>query len=310
MKDASMSEATEWSWAEHTVIDEDELRDYLFEAGSWDVQKLRIDSYCVKPNVDTLNIDGFIEFLRNQFHLFVFPEAERDEMAVPGIEALEEADYNPDPRKDGKLGELILFVLVDGLLDLPIVCHKMSLKEEPVQEVKGSDGLFFGHFKGYEAIALGEAKIYKRRSQGIDSALESTERFHGSGGRTKKRHELNVASRTLSEDLSEEETERIVEALSSEPTGERMIHPIFVGYETEWLHDLQVECTGPDELRDRITRTIQDSEIETKVREKIQSDYEELEKHWLLFFLLPLEDVDGFREDLQGAIYPYAQKHE
>lgn len=303
-----MSESIFDPWAEKTAIDKEDLLDYVFEVDSWnpDDSKLRIDSYCVKPNFDTLNIDGFIQYLRNQFHLFAFPEAKRKDMAVPGIEAQAAAAPGSDPRTDGKLGELILFVLVEAVLGLPIVCHKLSLKQEPVQEVKGSDGLFFGTFEGAESLAIGEAKIYKRQSQGINSALESTERFHGSGGRAKKQHELNVAASTLSEDLSEEETNKILKAISPEPSPHRTIHPIFVGYEEDWIHDLQVECDGPDHLRDSISERLRGSDIETTVKNKIEEDYKELEKRCLIFFLFPLEDVDKFREELQKAIYPHA----
>lgn len=299
-----MSKTTYDPWAEKTAIDEDEFRDYVFEVDSWNRDKLRVDSYCIRPNVDILNVDGFIEYLRNQFHLFAFSEGKREDMAVPGIEAQEAAAPASDPRKDGKLGELILFVLVEAVLDIPIVCHKLSLKQEPVQEVKGSDGLFFGTFEGTEALAIGEAKIYSDRSRGINSALKSTERFHGVGGRAKKRHELNVAASTLSEDLSKEETEEIIEAISPEPSPHRTVHPIFVGYEEDWLHEVQIDCTGPEELQEKIAERLEESKLENKVKKKIESNYEELQKHWLVFFLLPLEDVDEFREELQEAIYP------
>lgn len=304
-----MSDTTSESWADRTVIDEGDLREYVFETGSWEDKKLRVNSYCVTPSIDTLDVDGFIEFLKKQFPRFVFSQTEREKHDWPGIEAIRVADFDDDPRYDGKLGELILFVLVDGLLDLPMVCHKISYKQEPVQEVKGSDGLFFGDFEGHEALAIGEAKIYKRKSQGIDDALESTDRFHGPDAHTKKQHELNVASKTISEDLSEEETKQIIDALAPGTSNHRTIHPVFVGYQEDWLHDVQTECTGPDELKEEIQERIQGSELETTVRNKIQSDYEELEKHWLIFFLIPLEDVDGFREQLQEAIYPHASNH-
>ena len=303
-----MSKSITDPWAEKTVIDKDDLREYIFEINSWvpEDSKLKVNSYCVKPNFDTLNVDGFIKYLRDQFHLFAFPKAKRKDMSVPGIEAQEAAAPGSNPQTDGKLGELILFVLVEAVLELPIVCHKISLKQEPVQEVKGSDGLFFGTFEGSESLAIGEAKIVKRRSQAINSALDSTERFHGKGSRAKKRHELNVAASTLSEDLTEEETEKILEAISPEPSPQRIIHPIFVGYEEDWLHDIQVECNGPDDLRNSISERLQNTDIENTVKQKIKDEYDELEKHWVVFFLFPFEDVRQFKEELHQAIYPHA----
>lgn len=297
------------AWEEHTTIDEANLQKHLFETGRWEENKLQIASYCVEPNVDTLNFDGFITYLRDKFHLFAFPDEQRKEMTVPGIEAQERADFSNDPRTNGLLGELILFVLVEAILGLPIICHKISLKQEPVQEVKGSDGLFFGDFEGHESLAIGEAKIYKRLSQGIDSALASIDRFHGMGGRAQKDHELNVASSTLSDDLSDEETSEIIEAISPEPSDHRTIHPIFIGYEEDWLHQHQQTSTDQKELKEKITEEIKNSDLETKVKNKISNDYTNLEKHWILFFFHPLEDVDEFREDLQEALYPHSSRH-
>jgi hypothetical protein len=303
-----MSESITDPWAQKTAIDESDLLDYVFEVDSWDDEsdQLRVDSYCVKPNFDTLNVDGFIQYLRNQFHLFAFPEEKRKDMSVPGIEAQEAAAPGSDPQTDGKLGELILFVLVEAVLDLPIVCHKLSLKQEPIQEVKGSDGLFFGTFRGVESLAIGEAKIVKRRSQAIASALDSTDRFHGKGGRAKKGHELNVAARTLSEDLTDEETEKILEAISPEPSPQRTIHPIFLGYQEDWLHEVQVEGDGPDDLQDSISERLKCMDIETTIKEKISDEYDDLEKRWVVFFLFPIEDVHQFKEELHQAIYPYS----
>ena len=305
-----MDSQNEISWKDRTSISEANLQDYLFEAGSWERQNLLVNAYSVKPNIDTLNTSGFIQFLRDRVTHFAFSETEREEMAVPGIEVQERSDYKKDPRKNGMLGELILFVLVEAVLDMPIVSHKLSLKQEPVQEVKGSDGLFFGEFRGKPSLAIGEAKMYSRRTGGITDALKSIDRFYGPSGGAKKKHELNVASKTLSEDLSREETERVIEAMSPGPSNDRTIHPVFVGHEEDWLHEVQVDSSEPAELRAEIQQEIRDLGLESQIIDKIKSDYRELEKHWVIFFMIPLEDVDRFRAELQEAIYPHSSKHQ
>lgn len=301
-----MTKLTNSSWSEHTVVGEEELKKFLFDAGSWKDGKVQIDTYCVNPNVDTLNTDGFITFLEDKYPQFVFSQTEIDRRKWPGKDALKMADFDDDPSHSGKLGELILFVLVDALLNLPLICHKMSQRYDPVQEVKGSDGLFFGEFEGYDTLAIGEAKIYKQRTSGIRDALESTERFHGPDGQTKRELELDVAARNLSEDLSEDELQQLIEVLSSEPTQHRLIHPIFVGCQEEWLEDLQAECQRPEELKEKIRAKIEDLNPKSYIQEQVEGDYEGLKTEWLVFFLLPVEDVDDFREQLQEAIFPYA----
>lgn len=47
-------------WAEHTVIDGEELADYLQEGSQWQEKKIRVDSYIVKPNRGTLDYTSFI----------------------------------------------------------------------------------------------------------------------------------------------------------------------------------------------------------------------------------------------------------
>ena len=301
-----MTKSTRDSWAEHTVIDQAELEKHLFDAGSWKDGKIQIDTYCIQPQVDKIDDSDFISFLEDQYPYFVFSQAEMDRRKWPGKDALKMADYDDDPSHSGKLGELILFVLVDALLNFPLICHKMSQRYDPVQEVKGSDGLFFGEFEGYDALGIGEAKINKQRTTGIRKALQSTERFHGPDSQTKRELELDVAARNLSEDLSKDEIERIIEVLSSEPTQHRLIHPIFVGCEEEWLEEIQIECTGKEELQQRIRDRIEELDPRSYVQDKVENEYDSLKNEHLVFFLLPLENADNFREKLQQAIFPHA----
>ncbi|AXG11975.1 HamA C-terminal domain-containing protein [Haloplanus rubicundus] len=294
------------SWEKHTNIDREELEDFLFNVGSWEEGKLQVDTYCVRPRVDRLDMADFINFLEKKYPYFVFSETEIERREWPGKDALKMADFDNDPSHSGKLGELILFVLVDAILNLPLICHKMSQRYDPVQEVKGSDGLFFGEFGEYDALGIGEAKIYKERTSGIRDALDSTERFHGSDSHTKRQLELDVAARSLSDDLTEEELERIIEVLSSDPTQHRLIHPIFVGCEEKWLEDLQAECTEPDELKEKIRSRIADLDPMSYIQQKVETEFDTLRTEWLVFFLLPMEDVDEFRDQLQQAIFPHA----
>jgi hypothetical protein len=301
-----MTKSTTSSWAEHTVIDRAELEKHLFDAGSWNDGNIQIDAYCIQPRVDKIDNSDFISFLENKYPYFVFSQAEINRRDWPGKDALKMADYDNDPTHSGKLGELILFILVDAFLNFPLICHKMSQRYDPVQEVKGSDGLFFGEFEEYDALGIGEAKINKQRTTGIRKALESTERFHGPDSQTKRELELDVAARNLSEDLSKDEIKRIIQVLSSEPTQHRLIHPIFVGCQEGWLEDLQVECTGKEDLQQRIRNKIEELDPKSYVREKVEGEYDSLKTEHLVFFLLPLENADEFREKLQQAIFPHA----
>lgn len=301
-----MTVPTTHSWERHTVVDKEDLDELLLNVGAWEEGKVQVDTYCVRPQVDRLDMRNFIDFLEKKYPYFVFSQSEIQKREWPGKDALKMAEPDDDVSHSGKLGELVLFVLVDAFLNLPLVCHKMSQRYDSVQEVKGSDGLFFGEFGGYDTIGIGEAKIYTERTSGIRDALDSTERFHGPDSHTKRGLELDVAARSLSEDLSKDELGRVIEVLSTEQTNHRQIHPIFVGCQEEWLEEIQTECTDPDELENKIKTKISDLDPMSYIQEKVDEEFQSLKTEWLIFFLLPMEDVDEFRHQLQQAIFPNA----
>lgn len=305
-----MSESTIKPWSNATLIDQEELLKFIFQGGSWDNDNgLDISVYCIKPAPDSLDEAAFIQFLGEKYPYFVMPQEEVDDHKYPYREAQRRADFDEDARYDGKLGELVLFVLVDALLELPLVCHKLGLMQEPVQDQKGADALFYGIHEGTESLGVGEAKIYVDSDQGIDSALESTDRFHGADGTAKTRHELTVARNNLSDNLEEDQVNRLLDVFSDRHTQYKHLHPIFLGYEAEWLNEKQKECSSPDELEAEIIKEIEDCGIQDDIQETLESDYSDLEKYELVFLMLPLEDVDRFREKLQEEIYPHAVRH-
>lgn len=305
-----MSELTIEPWSNATLIDQEDLLKYVFQGGSWDYENgLDVSVYCIKPAPDSLDEAAFIQFLGEKYPYFVMPKGEVDNQEFPYREAQRRADFDEDSRYDGKLGELILFVLVDALLELPLVCHKLGQMQEPVQDQKGADALFYGIHGETESLGVGEAKIYANSDKGIDSALESTNRFHGAEGEAKTRHELIVARNNLSDNLEDNQLDRLLDVFSSRRTQYKYLHPVFLGYEADWLGEKQKECSGPDELEAEIMKEIESCEIQDEIKETLETDYSDLEKYELVFLMLPLEDVDRFREKLQEEIFPHAVRH-
>ncbi|MGJ0239959.1 HamA C-terminal domain-containing protein [Novosphingobium fluoreni] len=79
-------------------------------------------------------------------------------------------------RKDsGEVGELLLFILTEWVLDAPQIIAKMSLKTSAAMPVHGSDGIHvkFDAQAGKLLVFSGEAKLYKDVKRGIASAVES-----------------------------------------------------------------------------------------------------------------------------------------
>jgi hypothetical protein len=297
-----MSDSINLSWSEHTAVDREEVLDHMYQVESWEEGLLKVDSYCIKPSAGTLNKSGFVRLLKKQFPKFVFSESRQEEHEWPGLEAV---DYIAEKEDEdvGIVGELILFTLVEASLEIPMVCHKVSLKQDPAQPVKGSDGLFYGEFRDKEALAFGEAKLKMQRSTAIKEALADTERFQGPDGQGERTFELQVASKTLSDDLSQSEVERIADALSPTPTDNREIHPVFIGYQDEKLGDFQKECDTREELMEKIANRVSKSDLKSYIRDKIATDYPELEKYWIIFFLFPIDDTTSFKKAWQDEIF-------
>jgi hypothetical protein len=305
-----MSEADINSWSDATLIEQEELMRYIFQGGEWEPDDhLKVSMYCIKPAPDSLDENAFIDFLGDNYPYLVMPKDDVEEIKYPFREAQKRADFKEDSRYDGKLGELVLFVLVDALLSLPLVCHKLGQMHEPVQDQKGADALFYGIHAGSESLGIGEAKIYTDLNSGINESLESTDRFHGSEGAAKTRHELKIAKNNVSKNLDPEQISRLINVFSGHRTQYSHLHPIFIGYEAEWLKEKQKECGGSDELKSEIMEEIEESGVQEDIEEKIESEYSNLEKYELVFLMMPLEDVDVFREKLQEKIFPHAVKH-
>lgn len=300
-----MAESVEEDWQTHTIIDRSELREYLHEVSSNSDGQLEVQTHCITVGGDTIDSDALIEFASEKFPYLVFSEDEVEER-FPEVyrDAQARAGLRNDAISNGLYGELLLFLLVDGLLNLPMISHKIAGKHNPQDEVKGSDGIFFGEYRGKESLGIGEAKFFTDMKGGIRDSLKSTDRFHGSGGASTRRHELEVASKNLSPNLSGEHIEELSELLTANSTDYRLVHPIFVGYEEEELNRMQAEAKDGSELRERLIEFLDDGgETLDYVRGQLNG-YAELQRHWLVFILLPVEDSDSFKERLRERIFP------
>lgn len=305
-----MQNEIEVPWSEHTVIEESELLDNLSDAGEWREDKIKASSFIVSPSYGTLDYDGFVNFLRNKFMFFALSEEDIQESERPHLEAQQLSDYRDDAKMDGKWGELILFTMVEGFLDIPMMSHKLGWKQNPTDQVKGSDGLFFGEFEGSPTLGIGEAKMYTDLESGIEEALDSTDRFHGEDSQLRNQHELTVAMGNPSDNLSKEKIELLSSLFTGESQDYQMLHPIFVGYEDDELEGFQTKPVEDDqELVDQLQNHIEDTDLLSKVTDSLEDDYSHLRKHWLIFFFLPLEDKDQFVENVKAAIYPWTTNH-
>ena len=121
----------------------------------------------------------------------------------------------------------------------------------------------------------------------------------------KRKDELEVAARNLSSNLSKERIEELSERLAAPSRDYQIVHPIFVGYESEELHQAQAESMSERELEQRILEMVESGDdLLPYIDQRVGENHPELEKHRLVFILLPVENADRFKEQLKDAIYP------
>lgn len=81
--------------------------------------------------------------------------------------------------KSGEPGELLLFMLLEGLLNAPRIVAKMRLKTNPNMEVYGSDSIHMKYDQESQILTLywGESKLYGDLSTAISNIASSVKAF-------------------------------------------------------------------------------------------------------------------------------------
>ncbi|EMA19190.1 HamA C-terminal domain-containing protein [Haloarcula argentinensis] len=303
-----MSQLPDDHWASKTVIQESELLEHIFEVDEKTSDNMKVSRYCVSPGVDTLDYTSFIDFLRKKFKYYVLSEEEVKQTEDAHYEAQTKSAYKLNAENEGIYGELILFAFVEALLDLPIASHKVAWTQNANDEVKGSDGLFYGYFDGEKSLAIGESKIKGQRSEAIKESLNSINRFYSPEGTQMRKHELTVASNNLPQDLNKEEIKELSKVLTSGPGEHRTIHPMFICYESAKLQNAQESNLTRSDLRDELIAEIKKHDVGEYIEEKIEENYPNVNKHWAIMMLMPVDDTTNLQETLKQQIYPYANQ--
>lgn len=298
-----MESESRHDWSAHTVIEEDDLKDYIFEADDYSEKKLRVKSYCIEIGGRNIDSESFIEYISNQFPNFILSQKEIDRAKWGYKEAIRETRSSEDVLTDGLYGEILLFLFVEGMLDLPMISYKVSLKPDRGGEVSGADSVYFGNYRGQPALGLGEAKFRQSWSDCVSSSLDSTDRFHGPSAEAKRKAEINIAARSAHNNFKNESADELVEAVTSTPREYQIIHPIFLGYQSDKIGKVQEEPRDDGELKEKILEEIDASNLAEDIEESLDQSYNDLKRYWLLFFLLPVENSNRFKKRLHNAIF-------
>lgn len=215
--------------------------------------------------------------------------------------------------KSGKYGELLLFGLVEAILDCKMIAHKITNLTNYHDEIKGGDGVFMGNYKlpngnTETAYLIGESKVWQDYSGAKKDALESINRFYDS--------KVQADFKTLEFFIAQKDIEKVVdEKIDIDELYDRLdqtsdlfksqiaVHPILIMYETKSYNTLMKKALSNVELNTSINKQVQSKlkatldSIATKVKE-----FPELEKVFLDFILIPTNSVSDFNATMDSLI--------
>ncbi len=213
----------------------------------------------------------------------------------------------------GKYGELLLFGLVESVLDCKMIAHKITNLTNYHDEVKGGDGIFMGSYilpNGNVEFAylIGESKVWKSYSGAKIDALKSINRFYDSKVQSDfKTLEFFIAEKDIEKVVSEKtDIDELYDRLDQKSElfkSQIAVHPILIMYETKSYDKLMNKALNNIDLANSM-----DMYIKSKLQNTLDSiglkvkEFPELEKVFLDFILIPTNSVDDFNNTMDNLI--------
>lgn len=306
------------SWKDNIQIDKNWVSSQLAHHFQLQEPKLSIRAYTIKFSGNLSKSGSLIEALAMMVKAFVYNPAKIKQLGSDKalLEALK--FFGPkDPLTDGKYGELLLFALVEAVLECKMVAHKIRTLSNYKDQVKGGDGIFLGEYQiadneFADAYLIGEAKIMNKRSDSITESLSSLNRFHEMIESSEFMHtEFMVAKENMIVDDTVDADE-LYDRLT--PGTDRfkkqvLVHPILLMFNTTKIDGIEREAKNNEDAENKI-RDFANSQKQQLLKyvKKTLEEFTEVSKVYLDFFVLPVKDVNEFRESfyyyLHNAPYP------
>ncbi|MEG6192447.1 DUF1837 domain-containing protein [Enterobacter kobei] len=251
-----------------------------------------------------------VESMADAIEHYVFDKEALAKMKADGVTPFRKAAQffgDTNPVKDGKYGELLLYILSEAILNTPMVSHKITNLTNLNDQVKGGDGVLFGVYRENLSILIGESKIYKSFSGALESAFDSLDRFTKSYTSGALGHELFMARTNISSNFDFETMELIYKAFTP---GDDIYsecvktHPVLLIFEDAEIKSIEEKAINKAEAERLFDAWL------TKKKEAIKSDidaklikYPNVKPCFLDFFLIPMTDVGEFKKSLYRAIH-------
>lgn len=288
-------------WESLLTVDCDKLTTLFVEHEGHSEDKLQIRAYSL-PFVGTQQRwDAVIDELSRLMLKYVFPENERPE----DIEWHKARDKFGDisPESDGKLGEMLLYFLVEAALKVPLMGYKLKDLSNPNDQVKGADGLFVGEYQGETALLIGESKIHKRLKGAVISAIASLQRFHDKAG--PYAHELYVARKYPRErGLDADSIESVLNIIDGTDENRIVVHPVLISYDLDDIENISLKAKNRTEAENLLKEALE-AEVEdwkNAIADRKQYSPKPYQTY-LDFFFIPAESSLQLREQFYERLH-------
>ncbi len=198
-----------------------------------------------------------------------------------------------DEANSGEAGELLLYFLTEAVLKAPQAVAKVSLKTNPRDEIKGSDGIHVGWSEEENCLVIyfGESKIYTQVSSAIDSAVSSINSFY------KKRlldHEIFLVSSHFNL-LNPVIKTRILNILDKKKGGDyKVVHTCLFGF--DWSAYSALNTPNKIAFIDKFAEHYLEraKELASLLQDK-SKNFDDPSRLCLEVFFLPFSSVADFR---------------
>ncbi len=195
----------------------------------------------------------------------------------------------------GEVGELLLYLLAEEVLQSPQLICKMSLKTNPNMPVHGRDGVHVSNRDGQLVLYWGESKMHKNFSDGVREAANDLEAFFFSEEGTALPDELKLIKEHIS--IGEADLQDLILGYldpGSKQYGEAIYEGVcFIGFDEK----------GYDQLdHDSLVSTLSESYKNWCEVIKKQVSGKKIKDFKLHFFLLPFPDVEHFRDEFVNRV--------
>lgn len=204
---------------------------------------------------------------------------------------LEEEITEKNQPKSGEVGEMILWMLMETVLQAPQVVAKMDLKTNPKLEVFGSDGIHVNVDSDILQIYFGEAKLYGDVKSALNSAFTSIEKFHDD---KMYKHEYNLVTthfKHLNTDKKEQLYDFITGRIKTHDVAIR--HACLIGY--DWEEYMKLDTAERKEFISNFTTLYSNETL--RLTELIQKKFDTFSKKEFSFdvFFIPFKSVQELR---------------